>query len=507
LVAGGLFLLGFLSEIRGGLNGDTAWLLYVSGRVFEGSRLYVDVVEVNPPLIIWLGVPVVHLAHALGWSEIATCRGVLWVVIAGSIGLTAYLLRLALDRDDDYRQIGFLLGAVVVLVTIPGPYFGQREHLALALLLPWIISGGARVSGRNLGAALSVSVGALAAIGIALKPHYLVVAAGMVGFLYGMAPRGRRALLPETVLFGLVTVYTATVLVAAPEYLALLTKLGGVYWDYLRRPLDIMLLHGLIPLTVVGSLLLWPLTRRLTRYSVLADLLGISTLGLLGAVVLQHKGFWYHYYPALGTGLLALLLGLLGGASPAAPWLRVTSRSLAALVALPCVALLLVIALARAGGSFARRPVAAGAREIGAFLRVHPPTGTIVVFSPWMEDSFPLVLETGVHWGSRYPFMWFMAALHRSDLKAGSSEIACHNPSTNPAVEHALVGSVSDDLRMHRPQYVFVRKPGTVDLLRLNLLACFLRDAAFRQEFAAYSPTRALEHFVVFERAATGERP
>jgi hypothetical protein len=60
---------------------------------------------------------------------------------------------------------------------------------------------------------------------------------------------------------------------------------------------------------------------------------------------------------------------------------------------------------------------------------------------------------------------------------------------------------------MHRPQYVFVRKPGTVDLLRLNLLACFLRDAAFRQEFAAYSPTRALEHFVVFERAATGERP
>src|SRR6185295_10546808 len=108
---------------------------------------------------------------------------------------------------------------------------------------------------------------------------------------------GRRALLPETVLFAVVALYTGTVLLAAPQYLALVSKLGGVYWDYLRRPLDIMLLHGLIPLTVVGSLLLWPLTRRLTRYTALADLLGISTLGLLTAVVLQHKGFLYHYYP------------------------------------------------------------------------------------------------------------------------------------------------------------------------------------------------------------------
>jgi len=33
---------------------DIAWLLYCARRWIAGRELYVDVVEVNPPLIIWI---------------------------------------------------------------------------------------------------------------------------------------------------------------------------------------------------------------------------------------------------------------------------------------------------------------------------------------------------------------------------------------------------------------------------------------------------------------------
>ena len=33
---------------------DIAWLLYVARKWMEGKQLYIDLVEINPPLIIWL---------------------------------------------------------------------------------------------------------------------------------------------------------------------------------------------------------------------------------------------------------------------------------------------------------------------------------------------------------------------------------------------------------------------------------------------------------------------
>jgi hypothetical protein len=294
--------------------------------------------------------------------------------------------------------------------------------------------------------------------------------------------------------------YGVAVLVLAPEYAGLVSRLGATYWDYVRRPLGTILAGTLSPLTVLGALLLWPVTRRLTRYPALADLLGIATLGLFVAVVLQHKGFGYHYYPALGTGLLGLLLGVLGGAPSDAPrWLPAAGRAASVLVAQPWLVLFLTTAMHRAGGSAARSPVAAGSREVGAFLRANPPAGPVVIYSPWMDDAFPLVLEAGVEWASRYPFMWFMPALYRQEL-AVSTLIRCRRPAERSPAERELVATVTEDLKTRRPDLVFVRRPGDTGLLRMDLLACFGRDGEFRREFAAYRRVGDLEHFRVFQR-------
>jgi hypothetical protein len=156
----------------------------------------------------------------------------------------------------------------------------------------------------------------------------------------------------------------------------------------------------------------------------------------------------------------------------------------------------------RAGGSARRGPVAAGSREIGAFLDGRPGRGAVVVWSPWMEDSFPLMLERRAVWASRYPFVWFLPALYRHRL-AGPGPVACRaEPEMSPE-ERALVGTVAEDLRTFRPELVFVRKPGVEGLLRIPLLACFSQSGEFRREFRAYRPLVDLEHFRVYQRTAT----
>src|SRR6478735_8778504 len=51
--------------LRSPLKDDIAWLLYVARRWLAGRELYVDVVEVNPPLIVWISAIPMQIASWL----------------------------------------------------------------------------------------------------------------------------------------------------------------------------------------------------------------------------------------------------------------------------------------------------------------------------------------------------------------------------------------------------------------------------------------------------------
>ena len=59
-----LFVCQIAIRLGSDLNHDTAWFLYVAQGMLDGGELYRDFVEVNPPLAIWLTVPIVMLSRA-----------------------------------------------------------------------------------------------------------------------------------------------------------------------------------------------------------------------------------------------------------------------------------------------------------------------------------------------------------------------------------------------------------------------------------------------------------
>ena len=52
------------------LNVDVSWLLVIGERVLDGQRLYVDIVEINPPMAVFAYLPGIALARAIGLDTV-----------------------------------------------------------------------------------------------------------------------------------------------------------------------------------------------------------------------------------------------------------------------------------------------------------------------------------------------------------------------------------------------------------------------------------------------------
>src|SRR5260370_40852904 len=65
-------------------NTDVSWLLTVGERVLDGQRLYVDVIDANPPMAVLLYLPGILIARALGPPAEVVTHGVIFSAILAS---------------------------------------------------------------------------------------------------------------------------------------------------------------------------------------------------------------------------------------------------------------------------------------------------------------------------------------------------------------------------------------------------------------------------------------
>jgi len=115
------------TTLRTPLKDDVAWLLYIAGRWLTGQRLYIDLVEVNPPLIIWLSALPAMFAEWSGYAAKQVAVPFFSACILGVTWWNACLLRGSSPIFED-RLTTFAL-AGTVLLGVAGPELGQREHL------------------------------------------------------------------------------------------------------------------------------------------------------------------------------------------------------------------------------------------------------------------------------------------------------------------------------------------------------------------------------------------
>ncbi len=486
------------------MKDDTAWLLYVAEQWLKGRQLYVDLVEVNPPLIVWLSAVPVALADMLRLPAKLVALPMFVGLVLGCAWWASDLARRAAPPFDDRLTLFSAIGAVLLL--IPGGEFGQREHLLIAASLPYLALVAYELGGRCAGRRTAVLAGLLAALGCALKPRFVfafclveLITLRQVWRGAGTERQGawrpmgwllRPATIAASATLG---VYIAAVLVLEPAFLREAVPMAFALYGGTDAPFGDLLFDCRVMLfaVAVGLVLLTTERARDEDRGQVIVLLAFAA-GAAMVCIIEGKNWFYHRIPAIVADLLALLAW-------AAPrlrrgWLQPQGSMLGVRRAGPILLAALAVSAASLSAYERLRPRLDLALErrstieqkLEDLLR-HEHATSYLALSEWMALGFPVVNSTGVAWGSRFDSMWAL----RGELWRTAQD-------GRPPADWPVGRWVAQDFRAACPDIVVVdRRSPAIDYVDILSRA----DRDFVRIWSMYKRIATFNGIQVFRRS------
>jgi hypothetical protein len=372
-------------------NTDVSWLLTVGERILDGQRLYVDVIETNPPMAVLVYIPGIVIAREFGLPVEVVTDGLVFASIFVSLAIVTRILKnsAVVEGVNGGRLATF---AFFVLAILPMETFGQREHIAMVELLPLLALFIVRMKGEQPSAWLAVIAGIGAGLAATFKPHFAIGLFCAVGCLTIYLRSWKAAFTPETLTAAaVVLLYAASVAAFFPAYFTVILPL--VRDIYIPVGLSFQALLEKPPLLIWGVAIVT--TVALTRHDkidVACLLLLAASLGFAAAFFLQRKGWPYHSYPMLALAMLALGHALISDVP------RTANRAFRA-IAVVLFAVLLMRSMSWFNVTFDARSLQAAVARLGPNPRILAIT---------MEPGFghPLVRALNGTWVSRQQGLW-----------------------------------------------------------------------------------------------------
>jgi hypothetical protein len=391
------------------------------------------------------------------------------------------------------------------LLLAPGYDFGQRDHLAVVLLVPYLVSSAAFLEAPGAGARRSRLVGLWAAPGLALKPHFLMVWVGVEATLWLRTRDLRVWTRPENLSIGLFLAgYGVLVVLLTPEFFEVARwslELTGAY----AKPVS--LTHPSLWVCWVALACLVAV-RSATALAGLRSVCLPALVALILAVLLQNRGFPYHFVPATVVAWIAIGLTALGLAEMPGSIRRIgplPARGVGFGVLLAIGA----IAAVDAGRAYHRafldhRPYIV--TELSRLVRQYAPDGPIVVYSTRVYPGFPLVTLTGAAWSSRFANLWIVPGVY-TEAEKRRVPFPYHDPEEMGALERFQIDAVIEDLTRTPPEMIIFdhsRKKQGMGLTAFDYREYLLRDPRFARIFADYRRVADLGGYAVFARRTPG---
>ena len=419
------------------IDADVSWLITVCDRILAGDRLYVDIIEVNPPASVWLYLPLVWLAQAIGAKPEAVVAAAF--VLAGvASALTTQRLAAKLDDPPNPAVLAAVLAGIALV--LPMALFAQREHAALLLALPALAALAVVADGKPLGKLVLCAAGFAAGLVIVIKPYFLL--AILAPALWAAIRRGSLApLLPGIgAAFVAIWLYAGALLLFAREYFDLLPVIARTYAPMHETYWKVAIGPALYPAICLGLALLL----RAPRVPAVAVAWALGAAGFLVAAWAQAKNYPNHWLPQAGLALAAAYAML------AQPRIAPARRAAVA-------AGLAIVALSE----MRHWAIVPDPAVETAIRRFAPPAPTVIALSPQLITGHPVTRNVGGRWvGSR-------AALFTA---SGARFVGLDDPVAARMYREDL-GSFVTDVRRHSPDVVLVHVATKRSLLRQPAIA------------------------------------
>jgi hypothetical protein len=467
-----ILLAGYAAQSATYINHDVAWVLYSSALMLHGAKFGTDIVAANPPLIWWVSMLPNAAAELLSIPAIAAFR--LFVLLLIALSLVSCDRLLAVCRASAAARLLFLLTGAYVLTIGVGRDYGQREHLAALLVLPYVLAVAARMDARSLPAAGAFGVGIAAGIGVAFKPHFVLIPLLLEGALVWRRRSPLLLVRPEALgALASVTLYAAAIVLFAGAWLfGTLPEISRVYWAF-EEPLSGRL--GTIAVQFAPLIVATAIVLR-SRPAAPIVTLSLAGAGFFAAALLQAKYYSYHLYPAFALLLLGVAAGIASMPKPRAP------------VVTGLFAMALAFNLYDSGRNLIDRSGRGAfgesvASTVAVIERETPATGAFLAFSTHPYPGFPDALYAGRRWASASNSCIFLPAVVRL-REAGAPQSSALLRFAQAKAHEAALRDIS-----RRPDLVLIDRRGyrhAIGTSRFDFLAFYLEDPRFRRAWAAY---------------------
>ena len=371
-------------------NTDVSWLLTVGERILDGQRLYVDVIETNPPMAVLVYVPAIVIARAFGLPVEAVTDGLVFASIFVSLAIVTRILKNS-SAVAGLNRWRFATFAFFVLAILPMETFGQREHIAMVELLPLLAVFVVRMKGERAPVWLAVIAGIGAGLAVSFKPHFAIGLFCAIGCLTIYLRSWKAAFTPEILTAAaVILLYAASMVAFFPAYFTIIVPLVRDIYIPVGVPFQVLLEKPPLLIWAVAIVTTIALKRH-DKIDAACLLLFATSLGFAAAFFLQRKGWPYHSYPMLALVISALGQALMSDA-------RSAGRAFRA-IAMGLFAALLMGSMSWFNVTFDARPLQAAVARLG-------PNPRILAITVEPGFGHPLVRALNGTWVSRQQGLW-----------------------------------------------------------------------------------------------------
>ena len=495
-----MFLSAIVYQANTHINHDVAWYLYATGQMLNGSELYKDIIEVNPPLTFFVTAIPVYLSRLFHLSPTTGYKIFIFLISFLSLLYCNIFSKKIFRHSPPTLRYLFLFLITFIFTVLPMHAFGQREHIFLILCMPYFLSVIVSVLGEKYTAKNSLMIGFFAAIGFLIKPFYLIIWLILEIFII-LDKKSIRALYHryENLLIIIISFAYLTALTVFWSRYITLTKISLQVYHAYNSPVTMILSYRIdLFLLMLVSVLFLSLQKNHPSKKIFVLLLIIAVSSFFIALF-QKKGWSYHFYPYKAMILLFLTSNISHFISRIIK-LDKTFRFgfngflLLVLTYFICFQIFIPIKNNLANPPYDKQTT----QRLIDLVKKHAPNKYIFLFSTSVSPSFPLVNYTDTHWASRFNCLWFLPALYPDNYRPQRY----HKKSEMNYIEQYIFTTTISDIQKNKPALIIVNTSPIKQGFKgrdFDFIRYFSQDNQFKNFINTYRKAGTVGYFDIYE--------